>query len=419
MTPSNPSPTPSATPPALVSAKPTTASSRFAGLEGLRTVGLIAVFASHTGFATGTTYGSLWTFSVGGSTHRPTYVLGHLEAAVAIFFMISAFLLYRPFAAALYANRTPSGAGEFLRRRLVRAFPAYWAALAILFVTNSISARNPGHFLKMVTLTHIYSEEDFFANRTLVPTWTLATELVFYFFLLGYVACMRRLPQMSAQRRLKIELSVLALVCVAAFAWRFLVYHVHSMPHVAEFWFMGTADVFALGLGLGAIDGYVRSGASVPVWDRIASYGDVWAVMAIGFFVAVPVFADASAGIGVSRGWDAYQRNFYQTACAFCLLVPVVCGDQSRGAYRRFVRLRPLAYVGGVSYGIYLWHDHWIVQAVHWSGGLEALRGHFWLVGVTAFALSLICGSLSDRWIEKPALRIDAQRAKRRAGLRT
>ncbi len=398
--------------PSAASTPPATA--RFAGLEGLRTIGVIAVFATHTGFATGVTHGSFWTVRLLGHTYRPTLLLGHLEIGPAIFFMISAFLLYRPFAAAMYGDREMPSSREFLRRRAVRVFPGYWLAIAILFATNSIAARNTFHTFKIVTLTQIYTQRDFFANRTLVPTWTLATELAFYLFLIGYVAVMRRLGDLSPDRRLRLELGAVAVLCMGAFAWRFVVYHVHAMPEVAEFWLPGTIDVFALGIGLAAIDGYARAGHSIQRWNAFARRGDIWAVAAGGFYFAVPVLTNASAGIGVSHGWDAYLRNVFQMMCAFCLLVPVVFGDQMVGGYRKFVRLRPMAYVGVVSYGIYLWHDHWIVQAVHWSGGTEAFRGHFWLVGVSAFALSLIFGAASYHWIERPALDLDARLAARR-----
>ncbi len=383
--------------------------SRFAGLEGLRTIGVVSVFASHIGFATGTTFGSTWRVGIGSQGFRPAVLLGHLEFAVAIFFMISAFLLYRPFAAAMYSGRALPKSADFLRRRLVRAFPAYWVALGLLFAIHSVSARSFGHALRMITLTQIYSKRDFFANRTLVPSWTLATEFTFYFMLVGYVSVMSRLRFPNAKRRLQCELLTLAGLCVLAVGWRAMVYHVHAMPEVAEFWLPGTMDVFALGLGLAAIDGYQRSGERIDGWNRFARHGDLWAAVAVLLYLAVPVLTNASEGIGVTHGWSAYGRNFFQMLCAFCLLLPVVFGDQSVGLYRRIVRMRPLAYIGSVSYGIYLWHDHWIVQAIHWSGGIEALRGHFWLVGITAFSLSFACGVASFALIEQPALGLDTR----------
>ena len=94
---------------------------RFSGLEGLRTIGVVAVFATHTGFATGTTMGSRWTVGPSDHAFRPASLLGHLEIGPAIFFMISAFLLYRPFVQASFDEGDAPRARDFLGRQIGRA----------------------------------------------------------------------------------------------------------------------------------------------------------------------------------------------------------------------------------------------------------------------------------------------------------
>jgi len=56
-----------------------------------------------------------------------------LEIGVSVFFVISGFLLYRPFAAAHLDGHPAPGARVFWGRRLRRIIPAYW--LACLFAT--------------------------------------------------------------------------------------------------------------------------------------------------------------------------------------------------------------------------------------------------------------------------------------------
>ena len=400
---------------------------RFVGLEGLRTIGVIAVFITHNGFATGVTFGSLWTIKIGGHTTRPTLLLGHLEIGPAIFFMISAFLLYRPFVTAAFRGSAMPSASAFLRRRCVRVFPAYWLTIIVLVSIHGIEIRGVAHWLKVLSLTQIYTEADFGRIPTLVPTWTLATELTFYGFLIGYAVVLRRCgAHRNAVQRLRLELIAAAALVVFAFVFRVAVYAAapaspttQSWAHVGEHWLPGTIDLFALGLGLAAIDAYVRTGNALPnIVAKIAGAPDVCAAFAVGWFLAVPVFTDASAGLGFTTGVDAHLRNLFQMLCAFSLLVPVVFGDQSKGWYRRFVQLRPMAFIGLVSYGIYLWHDYWIVEVVRWSGGRVAFTGHFWLVGITAFAMSFAFGTFSYFRIEAPALRVDASLDARRSSNR-
>jgi peptidoglycan/LPS O-acetylase OafA/YrhL len=381
----------------------------FDGLEGLRAISIIAVFLSHLGFITGTTYGSTWFVHIGTLSTRPANLLGHLEFAVAIFLMISAFLLYRPFVVSAFAGTPMPGMRRFMQRRVFRLFPAYWITLVLLWVLGWIQFDGLGHVIRVVTLTQIYSEHTFFAIPILVPTWTLATEFTFYIFLVGWAPLMRRIGNgRSLQGRLTCELVGAGILGVFAVFFRGLVYHgAFGLPHVAEHWLPGTLDIFAVGLAFAAIDAYMRAQGRAPSIGPVVADG--CAVIAVFWFLAVPAFTKVSVGIEFSTGWDAYARNVFQLLCAAFLLAPVTFVGRSGGLYRALCAWRPLAYTGLVSYGLYLWHDAWIVQAVHWSGGRVALSAPIFVVGVSAFALALASGTLSHHFVEQPALRYEAR----------
>src|SRR3954447_5306334 len=55
----------------------------------------------------------------------------HLDVGVSVFFLISAFLLYRPMVAARLSNEPLPDPHEYGRRRLARIVPGYWVALLI------------------------------------------------------------------------------------------------------------------------------------------------------------------------------------------------------------------------------------------------------------------------------------------------
>ena len=90
---------------------------RFPCFDGLRAVASLAVFTCHSS-------GWLWYVQVGWA---PAIVqssfarLGHF--GVAIFFVISGFLLYRPFVLAHLQDRPPPSLGRFWFRRCPRCFP--------------------------------------------------------------------------------------------------------------------------------------------------------------------------------------------------------------------------------------------------------------------------------------------------------
>ena len=64
-------------------------------------------------------------------------LVSHLDIGVPFFFLLSAFLLYRPFVAARVRNAKRSGFGGYARRRFLRIAPAYWAVLTIAAIVST------------------------------------------------------------------------------------------------------------------------------------------------------------------------------------------------------------------------------------------------------------------------------------------
>ncbi len=80
-------------------------------------------------------------------------LLARMDVGVAIFFVLSGFLLYRPWACATLAGRTPR-ARRYLWRRAVRILPAYWVALVVVLLT--VADASPADAVRHLTLTQLY-----------------------------------------------------------------------------------------------------------------------------------------------------------------------------------------------------------------------------------------------------------------------
>src|SRR4051812_31787047 len=96
---------------------------RFPLFDSLRAIAALAVFTTHVGFLTGANLHAWY----GPYTAR-------LDVGVAIFFLISGFLLYRPYVFARLHDRRPPRTRDYARRRLLRIVPAYWLALTVLAI---------------------------------------------------------------------------------------------------------------------------------------------------------------------------------------------------------------------------------------------------------------------------------------------
>ena len=89
---------------------------------------------------------------------------------------------------------------------------------------------------------------------------------------------------------------------------------------------------------------------------------------------------------------------------AFFVLLPAVFGPQQRGAIRWALRFKPVAALGIVSYGIYLWHQAWVDMYIRWTGELFRIPLPK-LFGV-ALGLAVASATASYVLVERPILEL-------------
>ena len=144
---------------------------RFGALDGLRAIGALGVLSTHVGFASGD------------ATNGPFKgLLSRLDAGVAVFFVISGFLLYRPHLVATAEARSRPATRSYFWHRALRILPALWIATALAaFLLPHERGVDLGLYLRHAALIHIYFENHQLAG--LSQLWSLATEGAFYFSL--------------------------------------------------------------------------------------------------------------------------------------------------------------------------------------------------------------------------------------------
>jgi peptidoglycan/LPS O-acetylase OafA/YrhL len=80
------------------------------------------------------------------------------------------------------------------------------------------------------------------------------------------------------------------------------------------------------------------------------------------------------------------------------------------------MQLRPLVYLGGISYSFYLWHHILVDKAKEWTvtdldqreliGGLATFTGNFWLISLIAWVTTFLVAAVLFRLVELPFLRL-------------
>ncbi len=283
-------------------------------------------------------------------------LLVHLNLGVTIFFLISGFLLYRPFIAHRTGGPAAPRVGDYFRRRALRIFPAYWLVVTFVILVPGLTATADGRWIEQYGLVFSLSSSGGWtcADCVLTQTWSLVVELTFYVTLPLYVLVADRLAKGRPRRSwVPLELGLLTLLALASIVLHFVVYDARP-PSLVGGSLLSFGLWFALGMGLAvasvAIEGHGRkarrllpAGSSGVLW--IAAFG-VYLILAL-VLPASPVIFD--------RG-DQLLAFSGLALVALLLLAPAITTDREAGAPGRVLAAGPVAWIGLVSYGVFLWH---------------------------------------------------------------
>jgi peptidoglycan/LPS O-acetylase OafA/YrhL len=323
-----------------------------------------------------------------------------LNIGVTVFFLISGFLLYRPFVRARYAGEPVPAIGAYATRRLFRIVPAYWVALVViaLWIDLPVVFDHPWfHF----SFTQVYNREDLLTG--VGHTWTLAVEVTFYIFLPVWAFLLRRLPRGASDRRFVVS-EALPLVAIFGFALWWNVTQVERIkglvlfsPEVATL--PRFLDHFALGMGLAVASVVLAERARSPRLVRVVEERSwlPWVLAAVGFVVL------ANLGSSYISADVEPIRHELRGLIALCLLLPAVFGEARGGAVRRVLAWPPLLWVGLISYSLYLWHPA-IAQKIVYT---DIDENYGWVLpAVLVVIASIVVAAVSFYLVERPALRL-------------
>jgi peptidoglycan/LPS O-acetylase OafA/YrhL len=415
---------------AEVGATPTPATTnaadhRYPCFDGLRAIAALAVLLTHVAYASGAE-----------SQHVLGPFFARMDGGVAVFFVLSGFLLYLPFLRARLDDRPHPSTPSYLWRRFLRIYPAYWLAMTVVvYVFQDKAIADVRGFALWYSLLHIYDAK--YAFGPLVQSWTLATEVAFYVLLPVWAALVRLLGRALGDargvRRLRGEIVGIATLVAISVAWKaFVLSAGFSQGRIGQLklWLPWWLDLFGFGmlLAVGAVA--VRDlGRPTPLrLDGRAAPAVCWA-LALGAFAWVSYGAGlphASPDIANHLLWG---QHYLYGLTAVLLVLPAVFGPQTRESsrVRRFLTTRTMVYLGMISYGIYLWHEALIDRYLSLTGFHDPGRSAFSLYGsdvpfqwhtsqwisvpwftfvLALLAATIVCATISWYALERPVLRL-------------
>ncbi|BBZ49934.1 acyltransferase [Mycobacterium heidelbergense] len=298
-------------------------------VEGMRACAAMGVVVTHVAFQTGHSCG------VAGR------LFGRFDLAVAVFFALSGFLLWRGHAAAARDLGPRPRTGHYLRSRVVRIMPAYVVAVVvILTLLPDADHASPTVWLANLTLTQIYVPLTLTGGLT--QMWSLSVEVSFYLALPVLALLARRLP---------VGARVPAIATLAALSWAWgWVPFAHAGPGINPLnWPPAFFSWFAAGMLLAE---WVHSPVGLP--HVLARRRMVMAVVAVlAFLVAASPLAGPE-GLVPGTAAQFAVKTAMGSLVAFALVAPLVLDRVDTP--HRVLGTTGMVTLGRWSYGLFIWH---------------------------------------------------------------
>jgi peptidoglycan/LPS O-acetylase OafA/YrhL len=365
----------------------------FPALDGYRAIAALMVLLTHVASSTGeVVQGTLG------------HVLGRFDFGVPLFFLMSGFLLYRPWVRAALEGRPRPDIRRYSLRRAARILPLYWLVVVVtLLVLPEIQPVPRDQWLVHLLGLQIYQSQ--LSVEGLGQTWSLCTEISFYVALpfLGMLALGRGSRSVDDAWRRQVRL--LAVLVVVANVWMAVRLVTDALPFQAAFWLPAYLDWFAGGMALALVEVRARQPHPPRVVTQVAGLAReplTCLVLAISTFAIVltPVGGAYAFGIGVTGPWDTVAKHWLYLTTAFFLLLPGLLGD-GRGWPRQLTRRVPQR-LGLISYGIFLWHLM-LLRLLMPALGIPYWTGRTLLVAVVLTIVTVGVASITYRLVERPA----------------
>lgn len=349
------------------------------GLRGLAAVGIVVLHA--------------WMFHQGdlGSPDRSTLdtVISQLRLGMPMFFVLSGFLIFRPFVAAAIEARERPDLRRYAIRRTARIVPAYWVAIVIPAVVLALLDHGEARPVEQLPIYLLFAQNyvDVTAQGLNPPTWTIAVEASFYVAApilaigLAWITARTARPE---RRRMVLAVACLVLLAVGAYVLGQCALNGPNHSPLKDS-LVGRLNSFAAGML-----------AAVLVHGRRVRPGIAYALVGGGLAL---LLAEATVR-GYSLLSPTLRDVIVDTPASVGVAMMIAGFALARIPGEAILARGPLQWYGKLSYGLYLWHFPVIYVLRSLDRWPESLAGSVAAVMIPSTLLAMLSWSL----LEKPAM---------------
>ena len=373
-------------------------------LDGVRALGVLCVLWFHFWQQTWLmpTYATPFLSWAGISRINPDVLrrVGYL--CVDLMLLLSAFVLYLPYARRTFCGTPVDPVRVFFKKRFARIVPSYLFAVVVMFAVAMAQGVYKGRapFAIKDLLTHLtftqmlFSDTYLFTGITAVM-WTVCIEVAFYlvFPLLAKTFSIR-------------PLLTYAIMVLFGVWFTIGISPVFGEPRIMVNRFLTFLPVFANGMMAAYLyvwyAEHVRRKAIPSILGTIAAAAALYLIFRL--FRSCAAAGDASH----QQVWQMQNRMLLSLVFTVFLLGASI----SVKPVRKILDNRVLSAIAAVSYNLYLWHQWLIVKLCSSFGAKSGAdianggAGMQWTITIMGLVIAFIVAALITYGIEKPISRL-------------
>ena len=333
-------------------------------------------------------------------------ILGHIDLGLAAFFVLSGYLIARPFARAYVAGTRRPPLRDYVRNRVLRVVPAFYVFTVLVLLrfgldgTLASGSRNASSWSQVLAqFLFVQGQAGGPAAVPIGPAWSIGAEVGFYVLIpLSAFAAYRvgaRLRGPGSRAAVALAaIAALTFVSIAARAYQKFDFTWLTSPPAIMYVFMpGVAVAIIEPLLVSRLRGNARLARPVA-----------WAAFAAAAVAAV-AYAASDYDVRQTPIHHALgQRALLAALCTGALIFGLVVLQLGTDRAPRLFGNRLMLWMGARSYSFYLAHFWILLEIDHALGSGESIATRAAIMAAVGLPVTTAIAALSYRFVERPFL---------------
>lgn len=372
--------------------------------DGVRGVGMLCVFFTHLFLvADPDPYSNVKAYGWAAP------VLGHIDLGLSAFFVLSGYLIARPFARAYVAGTRRPRLRSYVRNRVLRVVPAFYLFTVLVLLRFGLDGTiqtGPGAPTATSEWWQVLGQFLFVQGQTdgpaavpIGPAWSIGAEVGFYVLIPIAAFVAYRVAERIASPRTRAAvaiaaIAVLTFLSIAARAYDKYEFTWLTSPPAIMY-------VFMPGVALAILEPLlVDSLRDRAKRARLIAWGAFAAAALCAVIYAATDYDARQTPIHHALG----QRALIAALCTGALMFGLVVLQLGAGKAPRLFGNRPMLWMGARSYSFYLVHIWILFELDEILAKDMALATRAIVMTAIALPLTTLVAALSYRYVERPFL---------------